>query len=57
MEQCSGELSITVLLYSPYSTGLALSDFFLFSKMKRPSKGRRLQMVSMIGKRDEVERH
>ena len=33
---------------SPYSPDLAPCDFFLFSKLKRPMKGRRYAMIEEI---------
>jgi histone-lysine N-methyltransferase SETMAR len=40
--------SVTVVPYPPYSPYLALSDFFLFPKLKMELKGRRFQTVEGV---------
>ena len=40
--------SITVLSHPPYSPDLAPCDFFLFSMLKRPLKGRRFEAIPEI---------
>jgi hypothetical protein len=41
-------MNITVLPEPPYSSDLALADFFLFPKLKSSLKGRWFQMIQEI---------
>jgi hypothetical protein len=39
---------MTTVLHTPYSLDLAPSDFFLFPRMKKDLKGKRLQNVEEV---------
>lgn len=43
--------AMTVVPQPPYSPDLALADFYLFPKMKRPMKGERCDDVEIIKKK------
>jgi hypothetical protein len=44
----SGEIQMTVIPHSPYSSDLVPRNFFLFPKMKLKLKGRRFDTIEQI---------
>jgi len=51
VQQFLAKNNMTVIPHPPYSSDLALCDFFLFHRMKRQMKGKRFADVSEVKKK------